>query len=189
MTAFFWSLKPPAETDSARAERGRKMSLVLARNARLYLTQIDDFDQISLARYGHHTLGLPTGHRLAIIGDAAHSTSPQLGQGANMPLLDARALAHALERPGPGGGARPPMRRPGDGICGCSRRFPGRLRRSTNRIRRLCPLSAIGSSRRSQKSRPSPGSLLPWSPARWSIRSGQSGSRRRSGFEMTAVSQ
>jgi 2-polyprenyl-6-methoxyphenol hydroxylase-like FAD-dependent oxidoreductase len=31
-----------------------------------------------------------------VIGDAAHSTSPQLGQGANMALLDARALAHAL---------------------------------------------------------------------------------------------
>src|SRR5688572_31429965 len=28
--------------------------------------------------------------------DSAHSTSPQLGQGANMALLDARALAVAL---------------------------------------------------------------------------------------------
>lgn len=30
------------------------------------------------------------------IGDAWHSASPQLGQGANMALLDAYALAHAL---------------------------------------------------------------------------------------------
>jgi len=51
---------------------------------------------MTLARYGHHTLPMPFGPNLAIIGDAAHSTSPQLGQGANMALLDARALSHAL---------------------------------------------------------------------------------------------
>jgi salicylate hydroxylase len=31
------------------------------------------------------------------VGDSWHCTSPQLGQGANMALLDALALAHALE--------------------------------------------------------------------------------------------
>jgi 2-polyprenyl-6-methoxyphenol hydroxylase-like FAD-dependent oxidoreductase len=35
--------------------------------------------------------------RIAFLGDSAHSTSPQLGQGANMALLDVAALAHALE--------------------------------------------------------------------------------------------
>jgi 2-polyprenyl-6-methoxyphenol hydroxylase-like FAD-dependent oxidoreductase len=39
---------------------------------------------------------VPAGRRLAVIGDAAHSTSPQLGQGANMALLDAAALNYAL---------------------------------------------------------------------------------------------
>jgi 2-polyprenyl-6-methoxyphenol hydroxylase-like FAD-dependent oxidoreductase len=32
------------------------------------------------------------------IGDSWHSASPQLGQGANMALLDALALARAMER-------------------------------------------------------------------------------------------
>ena len=36
--------------------------------------------------------------RLGIIGDAAHAMSPQLGQGANMALLDAWALGQALQQ-------------------------------------------------------------------------------------------
>jgi 2-polyprenyl-6-methoxyphenol hydroxylase-like FAD-dependent oxidoreductase len=38
------------------------------------------------------------GSRVALLGDAAHAMSPQLGQGASMALLDARALAASLER-------------------------------------------------------------------------------------------
>ncbi len=96
--AFFWSLKP-ATVDLVR-ERGLAAwkAEVLAHwpETAAYLDQIDGFDRLTLARYGHHTLPYPAGHGLAVIGDAAHSTSPQLGQGANMALLDAAALAHAL---------------------------------------------------------------------------------------------
>ncbi|MEO9829225.1 MAG: NAD(P)/FAD-dependent oxidoreductase, partial [Nitratireductor sp.] len=98
--AFFWSLKPA----QAGAVRAAGLDAWKARVERLwpetraYLDQIADFDQLTLARYGHHTLKLPAGRGLAVIGDAAHSTSPQLGQGANMALLDAAALAHALDR-------------------------------------------------------------------------------------------
>ena len=77
--------------------RGSKGSLDLWPQCEAFISQIDGFEQMTLARYGHHTLRVPAGRRLAIIGDAAHSTSPQLGQGANMALLDAAALAHALE--------------------------------------------------------------------------------------------
>ena len=51
-----------------------------------------------MASYDHHTLSLPFGERLVFIGDSAHSTSPQLGQGANMALLDVMALTEALEK-------------------------------------------------------------------------------------------
>lgn len=96
--AFFWSLRPDeAEVVQAQgldAWKERVRSLWPETEA--YLSQIDDFGQLTLARYGHHTLPLPAGRNLAIIGDAAHSTSPQLGQGANMALLDAAALAYSL---------------------------------------------------------------------------------------------
>ena len=40
----------------------------------------------------------PLSRDLVHVGDSYHCTSPQLGQGANMALLDAFALAHALAR-------------------------------------------------------------------------------------------
>ncbi|RUU51964.1 NAD(P)/FAD-dependent oxidoreductase [Mesorhizobium sp. M2C.T.Ca.TU.002.02.1.1] len=100
MAAFFWSLKP-ADAERIRAEgleawKARVVSVWPECEA--FTGQIDSFEQLSLARYGHHTMRLPAGRRLAVIGDAAHSTSPQLGQGANMALLDAAALSHALAR-------------------------------------------------------------------------------------------
>lgn len=100
MAAFFWSLKP-ADAERIKAEgleawKARVVSVWPECEA--FTGQIDSFEQLSLARYGHHTMRLPAGRRLAVIGDAAHSTSPQLGQGANMALLDAAALSHALAR-------------------------------------------------------------------------------------------
>ncbi len=98
MAALFWSLKPEM-ADAVRAaglEAWKQRLRGYWPDCEPYLAQIDSFDQLTLARYGHHTLAIPAGRRLAIIGDAAHSASPQLGQGANMALLDAFALSHAL---------------------------------------------------------------------------------------------
>ncbi|AGB45886.1 FAD-dependent monooxygenase [Mesorhizobium sp. CO1-1-7] len=100
MAAFFWSLKP-ADADAVRAsglDTWKERVVRLWPRAEAFTSQIDSFDQLSLARYGHHTMKFPVGRRLAVIGDAAHSTSPQLGQGANMALLDAAALSYALAR-------------------------------------------------------------------------------------------
>jgi 2-polyprenyl-6-methoxyphenol hydroxylase-like FAD-dependent oxidoreductase len=97
-TAFFWSIKP-ANYDAWRAaglDAWKKDVRALWPETAPLLDAIVDTDQMTLARYSHHTLSRPCGERLAIIGDSAHAASPQLGQGANMALLDARALALAL---------------------------------------------------------------------------------------------
>ena len=63
-----------------------------------HLGALGGFESLTLAKYQHQTAASPIGERLVAIGDAAHATSPQLGQGANMALLDARALTLALRR-------------------------------------------------------------------------------------------
>ncbi|GHC53883.1 FAD-dependent oxidoreductase [Neogemmobacter tilapiae] len=61
-----------------------------------FLEGITAVGQMTAARYSHGNLWRPYEPALAFIGDAAHRASPQLGQGANMALLDAYALAIAL---------------------------------------------------------------------------------------------
>lgn len=98
MAALFWSLKPN-QAESVRAMGIDAWKQQVERRwpaCATFTSQIRGFEQLVLARYGHHTLRHPYAQRLAVIGDAAHSASPQLGQGANMALLDAAALAHAL---------------------------------------------------------------------------------------------
>ena len=48
------------------------------------------------AAYAQYTARRPWTDGLVLLGDAAHATSPQLGQGANQSLIDAVVLADAL---------------------------------------------------------------------------------------------
>ncbi|MCP4561018.1 MAG: FAD-dependent monooxygenase [Bosea sp.] len=97
--ALFWSLK----ADALDAWRSARLAAWKAEVERVWpataplLDHIAAPEQLTFANYRHQTLPLPYGRRIAFIGDAAHSTSPQLGQGANMALLDAYALAVALD--------------------------------------------------------------------------------------------
>ncbi|HYG48610.1 MAG TPA: NAD(P)/FAD-dependent oxidoreductase [Allosphingosinicella sp.] len=96
--AFFWLLRG----DRLDSWRGLGLEAWKAEVRALWpataplLDQIEDPDRLTFARYAHRTLSAPAAPGLIHIGDSWHSTSPQLGQGANMALLDAWALAKAL---------------------------------------------------------------------------------------------
>ena len=100
--AFFWSLR----VDRLDAWREGGLASWKAEVTALWpdcatlLDQISYPDQLTFARYAHRTLATPAEPALVHIGDAWHSASPQLGQGANMALLDAWALAQGLSQGG-----------------------------------------------------------------------------------------
>ena len=98
LATFFWSLRTEdhAAWREAGLDRWKAEVRALWPETAGLLESLADPEQLTLARYGHHTLARPAADRLAVIGDAAHSTSPQLGQGVNMGLLDAWTLAEAL---------------------------------------------------------------------------------------------
>ena len=95
---FFWSLRGPDHADwrDAALERWKTQVLELWPECAPLLDQISDHEQLAFARYTHRTLGRPVSPRIAHLGDSYRATSPQLGQGANMALLDAMALAVAF---------------------------------------------------------------------------------------------
>jgi 2-polyprenyl-6-methoxyphenol hydroxylase-like FAD-dependent oxidoreductase len=97
-SAFFWSLR--AEDHARWLLNGlaawKAEVLALWPATKPILDQFERPDQLTFARYAHRTVRRPAQGRLIQIGDAWHSASPQLGQGANMALLDAYALAAGL---------------------------------------------------------------------------------------------
>jgi 2-polyprenyl-6-methoxyphenol hydroxylase-like FAD-dependent oxidoreductase len=98
--AFFWSLKH----DARAAWRARSIAAWKSEVRALWpataplLDQIATHDDLVFAAYAHRTLRSPLARDCVHVGDSWHCTSPQLGQGANMALLDAYALALALDR-------------------------------------------------------------------------------------------
>lgn len=96
--AFFWSIEMdrlPAWREAGLAAWKEEV-LALWPETAPFLDQIKHRDDLTVARYSHRTVGKPVEPGLIHLGDAWHSASPQLGQGANMALLDAYALAKAL---------------------------------------------------------------------------------------------
>lgn len=98
--AFFWSLRHDKRADWLAQDLDAWKDAVRALwpDTAPLLDQIASHDDLVFAAYAHRTLASPVSQHVVHVGDSWHCTSPQLGQGANMALLDAFALARALER-------------------------------------------------------------------------------------------
>jgi 2-polyprenyl-6-methoxyphenol hydroxylase-like FAD-dependent oxidoreductase len=98
--AFFWSLRLAdyeSESNSGLdALKARVLSLWP--EAEPIVQEIACFEDLALATYRDVSLRRCRTERVLVIGDAAHGTSPQLGQGANLALIDAITLAHHLKQ-------------------------------------------------------------------------------------------
>ena len=98
---YFWSIRADQEPSwrTSDLESWKQKAQSLWPDTGVLLDQFTRHEELTFARYTHRTKKDPiSGPRLVHIGDAWHAASPQLGQGANMALLDAWALARALQR-------------------------------------------------------------------------------------------
>ena len=103
LSSVFWSMPTPMLEHFLRREVDREQWLdhigsKWPETATWLRTVIDGCSQQWLsANYRDVVMSKMGEGRVGVIGDAAHAMSPQLGQGANMALLDAWALSHSIQ--------------------------------------------------------------------------------------------
>jgi 2-polyprenyl-6-methoxyphenol hydroxylase-like FAD-dependent oxidoreductase len=103
LVSLFWSLEATRVDEFRRAPLGRWKERVLELMPRCapLLEQVRDMDQLLFA--GYRDVVMRQWHQpggVVFLGDAAHAMSPQLGQGANLALVDAATLRDSLASEG-----------------------------------------------------------------------------------------
>jgi 2-polyprenyl-6-methoxyphenol hydroxylase-like FAD-dependent oxidoreductase len=98
VVSFFWSL--PADSLATWREQGLqhwKETVLKLAPVQPVLDHIKTPEQLTFASYADVQMTYWHDRRAVCIGDCAHATSPQLGQGANLALVDAMTLAQCFE--------------------------------------------------------------------------------------------
>ena len=98
LVSLFWSIRCDRIDEwRARGLAAWKDEVAkLAPEATPVLDQIESVDQVLFAQYHDVVMHRWTTRNVVYLGDAAHATSPQLGQGCNLALWDAMVLADVL---------------------------------------------------------------------------------------------
>ncbi|MGI9516235.1 MAG: FAD-dependent oxidoreductase [Pirellulaceae bacterium] len=100
--SFFWGL-PAAEWEQLQESpivEWKQAVLDVCPDAVSMLDEMEDFGCLTFARYRHVKMSSWYADRIVFLGDAAHATSPHLGQGVNLGLEDARCFVDALQSTG-----------------------------------------------------------------------------------------
>ena len=96
--SLFWSIRADRvpQWRSQGLDPWKAQLRALEPRSRPLLEQIESIDDVLFARYWDVVLRPWHADGVVYLGDAAHATSPQLGQGANLALMDAMILADSL---------------------------------------------------------------------------------------------
>jgi len=100
LLSLFYSVEM-SEINQVRAQSLQQWKgsiLRTAPKAESFLQQIQSFEQLQVAKYSDVILSRWHDDQVAVLGDAAHALSPQLGQGVNLALQDAEALADVIDQ-------------------------------------------------------------------------------------------
>lgn len=96
--SFFWGLR--ADAYDALVQQGlpawKQEVIGMCPHAAELLDSIECFRQMTFAGYRHVRMKRWSGNKIVFLGDAAHPSSPHLGQGVNLALEDAACFADAL---------------------------------------------------------------------------------------------
>jgi len=96
--SFFWSLKVNDYNNwcNTGISQWKQNAMNLWPEINPFINQINKHKDLTFVQYADTIMDQWHDNKIVVIGDAAHAMSPQLGQGANMALVDAWQLSQSL---------------------------------------------------------------------------------------------